>query len=90
VQVATGTKKRVHHWVRYCAFEMNDVPISAHLNVLLLGSYNMLLGMDWLYIHGTKVDCKDKAIEFLDDDGERRILQGRKNKPTSMRIVTTM
>jgi len=73
LQSATGTKKRVHHWVRYCAFKMNDMPISAHLNVLPLGSYNMLSGMDWLYVHGTKVDCNDKAIEFLDDDGETNL-----------------
>jgi len=35
----------------------------------------MPLGMDWLYIHKTKVDCYDKAIECLDDD-ERIILEG--------------
>ncbi len=65
------------------------MPTSSHLNVIPLGSYSMLLGMDWLFIHKTKVDFYDKAIECLDDDGERRILQEKK-KPTSMRMVTTM
>jgi len=51
----------------------------AHLNVLSLGSYSMILGMDWLVIHQSKVDFYDKAIECFDNDGERRILQG-KNK----------
>ena len=74
VQLATGTKKRVHHWVRVCAFELNGMPTSTHLNVPPLGSYNVILGMDWLYIHKTKVDYYDKAIEFLDDNGEQRIL----------------
>jgi len=69
VQLATNTKKRVYHWVRACAFELNDMPTSEHLNVLPLGSYSMLLGMDWLYIHRTKVDCYDKANECLDDNG---------------------
>jgi len=45
----------------------------------------MLLGMDWLYLHRTKVDCYDKAIE----NGELRVLQGKK-KPTSVRMVTIM
>ena len=49
----------------------------------------MLLGMDWLYLHRTKVDCYDKAIECLDDNGEKRILQGNKN-PTSVWMVTAM
>jgi len=45
VQLAIGTKKRVHHWVRAYAFDLNGMPTTTHLNVLLLGSYNMLLGM---------------------------------------------
>lgn len=46
VQLATGTKKRVHHWVRACVFDLNGMPTSTHLNVIPLGSYNMILGMD--------------------------------------------
>ena len=74
VELATGTKKRVHHWASSCAFELNDMSTSTHINVLPLGSYNMLLAMNWLYIHKTKVDFYDKAIECLDDDGKKRIL----------------
>jgi len=47
VWLDTGTKKRVHHWVKDYAFELNGMPTSSHLNVLPLGPYNMLLGMDW-------------------------------------------
>ena len=78
MQLATGTKKQVHHYVRACTFDLNDMPTTTHLNVLLLGSYNMLLGMDWLYLHKTKVDCYEKAIEYVDDNGEPRVLQGKK------------
>ena len=49
----------------------------------------MLLGMDQLYLHRTKVDCYDKAIECLDDNGEQRVFQGKK-KETSIRMVTFM
>jgi len=38
VQLATGTKKRVHHWVRACAFYLNGMPTTTHLNVLPLRS----------------------------------------------------
>jgi len=71
VQLATSTKKRVHHWVRACAFELNGMPTTTHLNVLPLGSYNIILVMGWLYFHRTKVDCFDKSIECMDDNGER-------------------
>ena len=73
VQLATSTKKRVHHWVRFCAFELNGMPTSVHLNMVPLGSYSMLLGMEWLYIHRTKLDCNDKFIEILDENEERII-----------------
>ena len=39
VQLATGMKKQVHHWVRACAFDLNGMPTATHLNVLTLGSY---------------------------------------------------
>ena len=35
--ITIGTKKRVHHLVRACAFKLNGMPIVAHLNVLPLG-----------------------------------------------------
>lgn len=40
----------------------------------------MLVGMDFLYIHRTKVDCYDKTIEFLDDNGEQRVLHSKKKE----------
>ena len=89
VQLAIGTKKRVHHWARDYAFELNVMPTSVHLNVLLLGSYSILMGMDWLFTHRTKVKYFEKVIECLDDDGDKRLLQGKKNT-TSVRMVTTM
>jgi len=89
VNLATCTKKRGHHWVRYCAFDLNGMPIATCFNVLPLGSYILLLGMDWLYLYRTKVDCYDKAIKCVDDNGQPRVLQS-KNKATSVRMVITM
>jgi len=82
-------KKRVHHWVRAYAFDLNGMPTATHLNVLPLHSYNMFLGMHWLYLHRTKVYCYEKSIECVDDNGEPRVLQGKK-KATSVRMVTAM
>ena len=48
----------------------------------------MILGMDWLFTHRTKVDCYEEAIECLGDDGEKRILQRKKN--SALVIMVTM
>lgn len=75
VHLAIGTKKIVHHWVTAFTFELNGMPTTTHLNVLLLGTYSMILDMDWLYLHRTKVDYLEKGIECLDDNGENRMFQ---------------
>ena len=38
----------------------------------------MIFGMDWIYLHGTKVDCYDTIIECLDDNGEQKSGRVRK------------
>lgn len=77
VKLTIGTKRRVSQWTKSCMFELNSMPTTAHLNLFPLGAYIMLLGMDWLYNHHTKVDCYEKAIECLDEVGERRIMKGK-------------
>ena len=74
VQLVTGSKKIVHHCVRSCAFKLNGMPITTNLNVMPPEYYSMVLGMDWLHLHRTKLDCYDKAIECRDDNGEKIIL----------------
>lgn len=65
------------------------MPTTTHFNVFPLGLYNMILGMDWIYLHRTKVDFFDKAIECVDDRGGKRTLQGKKNH-TLVRMVIAM
>ena len=60
-----------------------------HLNIFPLGSYIMLLGMGWIYFHRTKVDYYEKFMECLDENGEPRVLHGKK-KATSVRMVASM
>jgi len=68
--LATHTNKRVLHWIKVCAFEVNGMPPATHMNVLPLGSYNMLLCIYWLYLHRTKVYFYEKVFQWLDDNGK--------------------
>ena len=38
------------------------------LNVLPLGSYDVLIGMDWLEAHRVKLDCYNKTFECMDEE----------------------
>ena len=46
VQLATGTKRKVSELVKYCDIDMNSFPTKVDLNILLLGSYDVLIRMD--------------------------------------------
>lgn len=66
VLLAIGTESKNNHWVRSCALELRNMGTKSHLNVLPLGEYVILLGMNWLYLHRTKVYFFKKEIECLD------------------------
>ena len=48
VQLATGEKRKVINFVKDCTLFMNQFETFVKLNVLPLGSYDVLIGMDWL------------------------------------------
>ena len=47
VQLATGTKRKVSEVVEKCPLVMNGLITCVDLNVPSLGSYDVLIGMDW-------------------------------------------
>jgi hypothetical protein len=48
VQLATNTKRKVTEYISKCNIGINDQSTVVNLNVLPLGSYDILIGMDWL------------------------------------------
>eukprot|EP00253_Pinus_taeda_P018663 PITA_18663 len=85
---ATGAKRRVIAKIKDCSFTVDGQPVTADLNVLPLGSYDILIGMDWLEKHWSLVDCKTKIIYFRDHLGNRKEMQGIK-RPVQVRPITT-
>jgi hypothetical protein len=76
VQLATGTKRRVVEVIPACQLMLGEFPTQATLNVLPLGSYDLLTGMDWLAAHKARLDCYHKALECVIKEGKRITLQG--------------
>ena len=59
------------------------------LNVLPLGSYDILIGIDWLEAHRVKLDCYNKNFECIDEEGNLRIVRCIP-KVISVRKISTM
>ena len=67
VQLTTRTKIKVSEMVMECPIELNGILTKVNLNVLPLGSYDALIGMDWLENHRAKVYCYKKIIKCIDE-----------------------
>ena len=65
MQLATGTKRKVTSFVQECEISMNNFRTQVDLNILPLGSYDLLIGMDWLEKHRVILDCFDKTFSCL-------------------------
>ena len=76
VQLATRTKKKVSEVVRKCPFVMDGLVTCAYLNVLPLGSYDVIIGMYWSEAHREKLDCYHKNFECLDKEGNLKVVKG--------------
>ena len=63
------TKIKVSEVVLACLIEINGFPTTIKLNILPLGSYDILIRMDWLERSTTKVDFYAKTIKCHDDEG---------------------
>eukprot|EP00253_Pinus_taeda_P030851 PITA_30851 len=88
VQLATGAKRWVTAKINDCPFIIADQPVTDDLNILPLGSYDILIGMDWLEKHWSLVDCKTKVIYYRDQQGNKKEMQGIK-QPVQVRPITT-
>ena len=68
---------------------MNGLVTCVDLNVLPLGSYDVLIGMDWLEAHKVNIDCYNKTFECMDEEGNPVVVRGIP-KVIYVRQVSTM
>jgi hypothetical protein len=55
---------------------MNGLSTMEYLKILPLGSYDCLIGMDWLDQHPTLLYCHKKEFTYLDEEGKLRKVKG--------------
>jgi hypothetical protein len=87
VQLVTGAKRKVVELVKSCLVGMNGLSTKVDLNIFPLGSYDFLIGMDWLEKHHTILDCHKKAFNCLDEEGNQRAVQGIPREITIQEIL---
>jgi hypothetical protein len=68
---------------------MGGFPTQATFNILPIGSYDVLIGMDWLADYKTRLDCYHKNLECVNEEGRKTMLQGI-HKPVSMGQISSL
>ena len=89
VQLATWIKRKVLDFIYDFEFSLDGRNIKKNLNIPPLGSYDMIIGMDWLEKHKVVLDCYAKTLNYKDNFGTTRTTQGIP-KPMPIRQVSTM
>ena len=70
VQLATGTERKVVNYVENYEMFMSQFKTQVKLNVLPLGSFDVLIGMEWLEKHIVVLNCFEKTFTCIDEKGE--------------------
>ena len=89
VHLATRSRRKITEFVKVCPLEMNGMKTFEDLNIIPLGSYDVLTHMDWLGAHHAILDCHNKTYTCLDEEGNRVTIKGIP-RPISLRKITAL
>ena len=89
VEMASEAKQKVGGKVTGCTLNLGDFVTRGNLYFMILGSYDVVIGMDWLETHEAILNCKTKQLSLVDDEGQRRVIVGR-NQGVSLWFVSSL
>ena len=67
--MALAAKKIVGGKVTRCILNLGEFVTRANLYVMILGLYDVMIGMDWLESHEAILNCKMKWLSLVNDEG---------------------
>jgi hypothetical protein len=89
VEMASGAKKKVEGKVMDCILNLRYFLMKDNLYVTMLGSYDIVIGMDWLELHEVILNYKTKWLILVDDEGQRCVILGQ-NQGVSLRFISSL
>ena len=69
VEMASREKQAVGPSVDNCIVDLGVCTTRLKVYVTALGTYDLIIGMDWLTAHRALVDCFTKRVFCVDDEG---------------------
>ncbi|KAI3704088.1 hypothetical protein L1987_74301 [Smallanthus sonchifolius] len=76
VEIANGKSITINSVIRNCILELNSHEFSVDLLPMQLGSFDIIIGMDWLSKHHAEVICYEKCIRIPLPSGDTLVIFG--------------
>nr|GEV78535.1 putative reverse transcriptase domain-containing protein [Tanacetum cinerariifolium] len=80
IEMADGNLISINTIIQACALTLLNQPFEIDLMLIKLGSFNVVIGMDWLSKYHAKIICDEKVIHIPIED-ETLIIQGNQSRP---------
>jgi hypothetical protein len=75
--MSLGAKQKLGGSVTGCHINLGYFVMKSNLYVTILGSYDIVIGMEWSESHDVILNCKMKRFILIDDEGNKRVIVGR-------------
>lgn len=89
IELANGKTKETRRILRNCPVTLSDRSFEIDLLPMELGSFDIVIGMDWLSKHHAEIVYFEKKVRVPLPDGETLVIQSEKNVD-KLRIITCM
>ena len=89
VEMASGIKKVIGPSVDQCQVNLGVCMTKLNTHVIELGTYDIIIGMEWVEVHQALVDYLKKKVIFLDDEGRRINIFGIE-RAVSLQFISMM
>ncbi|GJX57439.1 putative reverse transcriptase domain-containing protein [Tanacetum coccineum] len=78
IEIADGKKVEVDRVIRNCKLELGTSRFTIDLIPLGYGSFDVIMGMDWLSEHKAEIVCHEKVVRIPLESGEILYVQGER------------
>jgi hypothetical protein len=83
VETALGKNVTITEVLTDCVIDLDGHRLPVRLYPMALGSFDIVLGMDWLAANGAQIVCNKKMIQIQASDGDLVIVHGDREGTTT-------
>eukprot|EP00253_Pinus_taeda_P028908 PITA_28908 len=87
VEMASGSQQSLGSMVRDCSVNIGGCHTKINLYSTTLGTYDLIVGMDWLESHKAILDCYNNTVLIRNDQGETKVIKGIRRDVT-LRLIS--